>query len=908
MGAKLPSKDEIFNAAAELAGAGERAAYLQAACGNDSALRSEIEELLDHDQSEDSLLDRSVSGIGTTVAQPIVEQPGTVIGPYKLLQQIGEGGMGVVFMAEQDRPMRRKGALKIIKPGMDTRQVIARFEAERQALAMMDHPNIAKVYDAGATENGRPYFVMELVQGVPITEYCDECNLTTRERLELFVTVCQAVQHAHQKGIIHRDIKPTNVLVAMQDGKPAPKIIDFGVAKAIGQRLTEHTLTTAFAQMIGSPLYMSPEQAELSPLGVDTRTDIYSLGVLLYELLAGTTPFDQGRLHAANYDELRRIIREEEPPRPSTRINTLAADQATTVADHRRTNARRLSQHVRGELDWIVMKALEKDRNRRYETAINLAHDIERYLRDEPVQACPPAAMYRLRKFARRNRAALAVTLTIGAALLLLIAGLAVSNRTIAASRNETANALRQKVLALAAAEANADEADAQRRRAEESSRRALTAVRDLLISPAISHDEWNKIDAPLRRKFRNEATKFYASLQQDGNADASLRFESAVGQRALGYLYQQTEGAEQAESLLRQSVEILEGLSRESPDNLDYRRQLALSHFNLFQTLRSLHHLDEAEASARRAIDLYETLFPHRSDLPSFANEAYVVYLWAGNLLNDNLARPDEAERMYRRAIELHELDAALVPTEPFIPSERAKAYDGLAWIHIRSGRLKEAADLYGKRLKVAPNFPWSWYHAAALYLAIGDMDRYHNACRELVGQAEKLAARPEVAEWAAKTCALSPDSVPDFSRVERLAERCVNGTERHPWRRNFILAKALVDYRGGHYEQALGRLREFAPKYEGTHVDATAFATLALVNHQVGQADQVRGSLAAAQEIIANKPPNAMHGPDWFDWLHCEILYQEIKELSTADASSISRESVQEAPHVSLPRGHKQ
>ena len=274
----------------------------------------------------------------------------------------------MVFLAEQERPVRRRVALKVIKPGMDTREVIARFEAERQALAMMDHPNIAKVHDAGATENGRPYFVMELVQGVPITEYCDQCNLTTRERLELFITVCQAVQHAHQKGVIHRDIKPTNVLVAMQDGRPAPKIIDFGVAKAIDQRLTEHTLMTAFAQMVGTPLYMSPEQAELSPLGVDTRSDIYSLGVLLYELLTGTTPFDKDRLHAASYDELRRIIREEEPPRPSARISTLAADLATTVAEHRRTDARRLRQTVRGELDWIVMKCLEKDRNRRYET------------------------------------------------------------------------------------------------------------------------------------------------------------------------------------------------------------------------------------------------------------------------------------------------------------------------------------------------------------------------------------------------------------------------------------------------------------------------------------------------------------------------------------------------------------
>src|SRR5688500_6720872 len=333
------------------------------------------------------------------------ERPGGTIGRYKLLERIGEGGFGVVYMAEQLAPVRRKVALKVIKPGMDSRQVLARFDAERQALAIMDHPNIAKVFDGGMTDTGRPYFVMELVKGEPITSYCDANQLAPRQRLELFVQVCDAVQHAHQKGVIHRDIKPTNVLVMMYDTKPVVKVIDFGVAKALGQELTDRTLFTGFAQLLGTPLYMSPEQAGQSGLDVDTRSDIYSLGVLLYELLTGTTPFDKERFRRAAQEEIRRIIREEEPPRPSTRLSE-SKDRLPSISAQRHTEPAKLTKLVRGELDWIVMKALEKDRSRRYETANGLARDVQRYLNDETVQACPPSAGYRLGKFARRNKAA----------------------------------------------------------------------------------------------------------------------------------------------------------------------------------------------------------------------------------------------------------------------------------------------------------------------------------------------------------------------------------------------------------------------------------------------------------------------------------------------------------------------
>jgi WD40 repeat protein/serine/threonine protein kinase len=424
MDTEQPDIKEIFYAAIETKSKKQRDAYLDEVCRGDRKLRAEVEVLLKaHDQAGSFLEEPAVGAKVTLDESPLTEGPGTKIGRYKLLQLIGEGGFGVVYMAEQERPIRRRVALKIIKLGMDTKQVIARFEAERQALAMMDHPNIARVFDAGATETGRPYFVMELVKGTPVTDYCDKNNLETRQRLELFIDVCRAIQHAHQKGIIHRDIKPSNVMITLHDGKPVPKIIDFGIAKATQNRLTEKTLFTEFRQFIGTPEYMSPEQAEMSGLDVDTRSDIYSLGVLLYELLTGTTPFEADRLRSAAYDEIRRIIREDEPPRPSTRLSTLG-DALTDIAKHRNVQPGELRRIVRGDLDWVVMKSLEKDRTRRYETANELAQDIGRHLSDEPVIAGPPSTVYRLRKFVRRNRTTVASSLLLATAI---VVGLIVS-------------------------------------------------------------------------------------------------------------------------------------------------------------------------------------------------------------------------------------------------------------------------------------------------------------------------------------------------------------------------------------------------------------------------------------------------------------------------------------------------
>jgi eukaryotic-like serine/threonine-protein kinase len=429
----------IFMDALERESPPERSAYLDDACNGDAALRQRVEALLaSHEQAgsflrkpvperladqpatpgrpEETCAELSAVEDGSS---PLPEGLGSCIGPFKLVQEIGAGGMGAVYMAQQTEPVKRLVALKVIKPGMDSAQVIARFEAERQALALMDHPNIAKVFDAGTTETGRPYFVMELVKGSPITRFCDERRLTPRQRLELFIPVCQAIQHAHQKGIIHRDIKPSNVLVAVYDDKPAPKVIDFGIAKATGRQFTERTLATGFGVVVGTLEYMSPEQAEFNQLDIDTRSDVYSLGVLLYELLTGTTPLDRKQLKEAAMLEVLRRIRDEEPPRPSTRLSTSA--EMPAIAARRGLEPKKLSAQVRGELDWIVMKALEKDRTRRYETANDLVHDIQRRLHDEPVQAGPPSATYRLRKFVRRHRGPVLAMCVFG---LLLAAGI----------------------------------------------------------------------------------------------------------------------------------------------------------------------------------------------------------------------------------------------------------------------------------------------------------------------------------------------------------------------------------------------------------------------------------------------------------------------------------------------------
>lgn len=476
-----PQEEALFDAARNLASPAARRAFLDQACTDDPGLRAKVEALLAAEaEAEKFFNDAALSVVltasgsqetavkigppGAKAEDGITEVSGTRIGHYKLLQRIGEGGGGVVYMAEQEEPVRRRVALKIIKLGMDTRSVIARFEAERQALAMMDHPNIARVLDAGATDTGRPYFVMELVRGVKITDYCDKNQLDTRRRLDLFIQICQAIQHAHQKGIIHRDIKPSNILITLHDGVPVPKVIDFGIAKATEMRLTDKTFFTAYEQIIGTPAYMSPEQAEMSGLDIDTRSDIYSLGVLLYELLTGRTPFDPKKLLQHGLDEMRRTLREQEPQRPSTMLTTLQGTELTAMAEHRQAEPPKLISLLRGDLDWIVMKALEKDRRRRYETANGLAMDINRYLNHEPVVARPPSRFYRFQKLVRRNQVIFTAT---GAVAVALIIGLGTSTWLFfmekAARQRAVAAEQQQARLRQEAEQARANEAELRR-------------------------------------------------------------------------------------------------------------------------------------------------------------------------------------------------------------------------------------------------------------------------------------------------------------------------------------------------------------------------------------------------------------------------------------------------------------
>ena len=779
------SDESVFAAALEKPTSAQQAAFLDGACAGNPALRQRVEaRLRAHQQAagclpnpaatgpfEPSLPHPTLSGEGNgpREASPATEAPGTRIGPYRLVEQIGEGGFGVVFVAEQQVPVRRKVALKLIKPGMDSKQVVARFDAERQALAMMDHPNIARVLDAGATDSGRPYFVMELVRGVPITAYCDDNHLTTTERLELFVSVCHAIQHAHQKGVIHRDIKPSNVLVTSHDDKPVAKVIDFGVAKAIHQQLTDLTLHTSIAQMVGTPLYMSPEQAAMGGLDIDTRSDIYSLGVLLYELLTGSTPLAKNRVATATYDELRRLIREEEPQKPSKRLST--SNTLSSVASGRNTEPARLSRMLRGELDWIVLKALEKDRARRYETASALARDIQRYLADEVVEARPPSTGYRLRKFARKHRAGLTTAVAL---VLLLVAGIAVSTwLAVRATRAEAdARAAEQAEAERAEGErrANAELAARNRQLADEQAkvqaRFELAQKAIALFHTGVSQDALlrNAEFKELRTKLLRQAAGFYADLEKllAGQTDAKSRKALAAAYFQLGELTDKIGTKPEALAVHRKALAVRRELAAaEGADvetRLDVARSLRAEGILLYYTgdpagaLRAW----EEQRDIATALAAESANDAARAVLAKSHNTIGVLLMETG--------KPAEALEAFEKALAIQQQLADADPAISEYQSDLALSHNNIGTVRLRMGKPEDALTAWGKALAINQNLADAHPAVADFQSAVAGT---HNNIGDLLSQtgkpAEALQAHQKVLAIRQKLADARP-AVADF------------------------------------------------------------------------------------------------------------------------------------------------
>jgi tetratricopeptide (TPR) repeat protein len=738
----------------------ERAAFLDAACAGQPELRAAVEALLAAHEGSGSLLDRPPAGLKPTVdpgavpAQPVSTTdyhpevgPGFVIaGRYTLVEKLGEGGMGEVWVAKQCEPVKRKVALKLIKTGMDSKAVLARFEQERQALALMDHPNIARVLDGGLTPTGQPFFVMELVNGLSLNRFCDEARLTPRQRLELFVPICQAVQHAHQKGIIHRDLKPANILVTLIDTKPVPKVIDFGVAKAMAGKLTDESLSTQFGAVLGTLEYMAPEQAGYAGQDIDTRADVYSLGVILYELLTGLRPLDAKRLKQAALTEAIRILREEEPSKPSTRLST--EQSLPSLAVLRQTEPKKLMALLRGELDWVVMKCLEKQRDRRYETANSLARDLQRFLADEPVEARPPSAGYRLGKFLRRNKGPV---LAAALVLLALVGGII----------GTTLGMLHAQERRVEADLARGREAE-QRMKAEQARDRTRQAPDAMTSSVTGDSLSTQKAISDEQKKFLRDVLSYYQEFAGEKADDEASRFRTAQAAYRVGLIESRLGRKAEGEAAFRQARDGYEKLAADFSTVPEYRRELAISHNNLGAQLADLGKRPEAEEQYRRGLALQEKLTADSPAVPQFRQEMAISHTNLGLLLADLGKRP-EAEEQIRRALALREKLAADFPAVPEYRQELAASHNDLGFLLAEVGKRPEEEEHYRKALALQENL-------AAEFPAVPEhrhgLARSHNNLGNLLAG---LGKWPEAEEQYRRALALQENLAAEFPAVPR-------------------------------------------------------------------------------------------------------------------------------------------
>jgi serine/threonine protein kinase/tetratricopeptide (TPR) repeat protein len=863
MSADFEKLREIFHEAVDRHPPDQWEAYLDRACADNEELRRQAAALLRAHEHGLSVLGPGGTESETTGSHlpAAAETSGASIGPYKLLQQIGEGGMGTVFMAEQTRPVQRRVALKIIKPGMDSRQVIARFEAERQALALMDHANIARILDGGTTESGRPYFVMELVHGVPITRYCDDNRLSPRERLGLFVQVCQAVQHAHQKGIIHRDLKPSNVMITLYDGRPVPKVIDFGVAKATEQKLTERTLFTQYGTMVGTLEYMSPEQAEMSALGVDTRSDIYSLGVLLYELLTGSTPLTHQQMKEAAYAEILRMIKEEEPPKPSTRLSD-SGEALASISAKRHMEPAKLTKLVRGELDWIVMKTLEKDRNRRYETVVGLAADVQRYLDDEPVQACPPSAGYRLRKFTRRNRGPVLAAAII---LFLLVGGIV--GTTVGLVQAKRAKDTAEK--RLAQVEKGIDilgslfeDLDPF---AEEKEGRPLRAILGDRLDQATAALEGEAVGDPLVvARLQERLGQTYLGLGQGAKAEAQFTKVLATRQALLGADHPLT-----LESMHNQAVAYesagkrLDAIKRFELVHVARVKVLGADHPDTLSSLNGLATVNYRAGNAAEAIPLLEQVRDGRVKLFGENHDDTLATL---NILASAYA----ANNKHPQAIALAEKvwEARLQQYGDGHPHAIA-ALNNLAWVYQRCYRMKQALALFER----------------ARDTTVPKLGPYHPETLKIL---EGLAHMYRVYQR-------TPEAIALFEPVLERKMMVLGG--HHPSTLGTLLSLAMSNVDAGVPDKALPLFQQAATGVERlqfAHDDADQMVhNLANCHEQLNQFDEAEGWRRKWVAVA-----KAKYGPESFEYvgirgltgLGSNLVYQE----KYAEAEPMLRESL--------------